>query len=70
VWPAPCGLTIVDVTTGTVVAHTGGSSSTSGNTVLTAPVSQPTAATQQYVALIDAHGTTNFQAVSTPVTVV
>ena len=70
VWPTPYGLTIVDITTGTVVAHTGGSSSTSGNTVLVAPVSQPTASSQQYVARIDAHGTINVQAISTPVTVV
>ncbi len=68
-WPTPYGLSIVDKTTGTLVAHTGGSPSDTGDTVLTTSVSQSSAGSHNYVAEIDNSGMTNVQYVSPPVTV-
>ena len=61
--PTPYGMSIVDATTGVIVAHVGSGSS------FTATVSQSTAMTQRYVAEIDNSGGTNIQANSSPVIV-
>src|SRR5439155_441046 len=61
--PTPCGLSIIDTTTGQEVAHVG-----SGSTI-TAAVSQSVATTHSYVAMVCNRGGANSQASSTPVTI-
>ena len=61
--PTPYGMSIVDATTGVIVAHVG-----SGST-FSVTVSQSSAMTQRYVAEIDNSGGVNIQANSSPVIV-
>jgi acid phosphatase len=61
--PTPYGLSIIDTTTGQEVAHVGSGS------VIVATVSQPTAGTHSYVAMVSNPGGANPQAVSAPVVV-
>ena len=59
--PTPYGMSIVDASTGVIVAHVGSGSS------FTVNVSQSSAMTQRYVAEIDNAGGVNIQANSAPV---
>jgi hypothetical protein len=61
--PTPYGLSIVDVATGSIIAHTGW-----GNTV-SATVTQTQAATKRYLAQVDKSGGTQVQAASAPLVV-
>ncbi|MCU4186192.1 hypothetical protein K6U06_17635, partial [Acidiferrimicrobium sp. IK] len=63
VGPTPYGLSIVDTTTNTLLAHVG-----TGTTVTTT-VTQNTATTQNYVGRIDTQGGDPVAATSTPITV-
>ncbi len=69
VWPTPYGMSIYDITTGTVTAHTGGNPAGNANTTLSITVTQSAATTQQYVARIDNAAGTAIASVSDPVTV-
>ena len=61
--PTPYGMSIVDASTGAIVAHVGSGSTFSVN------VSQSSAMTQRYVAEIDNAGGVNIQANSAPVVI-
>ena len=63
VCPTPYGITIMDASTGTQVAHTG------CGTTLSVSVSQSSAMSQRYVALISNSGGANAQADSSPIVV-